>query len=83
LNPPNHDQFKKNADLQKQFLNLASDLAQQPDSNSKIVEKVTTTKIPVAPYGKLLFALFSTFSFCTILHFFLPSPVPTATVAGP
>jgi len=54
LDPPDHDQFKKNADLQKQFLNLASDLAQQPDSDSEIVEKVTTTKIPVAPDGELL-----------------------------
>jgi len=54
LDPPDHDQFKKHTDLQKQFVDLASDLAKQPDSDSETVEKVTTTKLPVAPDGELL-----------------------------
>jgi len=69
--------------LQKQFLNLASDLVQQPNSNSKIVEKVTTEKILVAPYGKLLLHYLTLFLFAPFCTFSYPRLSPTATGAGP
>jgi len=48
LDPPNHDQFKQHVDLQNQFMDIASDLTKQPDS-----DKVEKDKIPIAPDGEL------------------------------